>query len=135
MDYEKLMKIAYLSRNNAYAPYSNYKVGSALLTKSGKIYTGANVENLSFSLTDCAERVALTKAVSEGEREFLAIALVGGKGEDIDSVCMPCGACRQAFAEFCSGDFMFIVGTPDKYFIYTLNDLMPMAFAGEIIGE
>ena len=130
MDYENLLKIAMLARERAYAPYSGYKVGSALLTSSGKIYVGANVENKSYSATCCAERVALFKAVSEGESEFLMIAICGGKGE-VEPICSPCGICRQAFDEFVDGDFKYLLGTPEKYFIYTQNDLLPISFNGK----
>ena len=130
MDYENLLKIAMLARERAYAPYSGYKVGSALLTSSGKIYVGANVENKSYSATCCAERVALFKAISEGEREFLMIAICGGK-DDVDDICPPCGICRQALDEFVDGDFKYVIGTPQKYFIYTQNDLLPISFNGK----
>lgn len=132
MDYEKLLKIAVLAREKAYAPYSGYKVGCALLAKSGKVYVGANVENKSFSATCCAERVALFKAISEGEREFTMIAICGGR-ESIDAVCSPCGICRQAISEFVDGDFKYVLGTPEKYFIYTQNDLLPLSFNGKVV--
>ena len=132
MDYEKLLKIATMARENAYAPYSKYRVGCALLAKSGKVYVGANVENKSFSATCCAERVALFKAVSEGEREFVMIAIVGGS-DNLDKICSPCGVCRQAFDEFVDGDFKYILGTLDKYFIYTQNDLLPLSFNGKVV--
>ncbi len=93
------------SRNKAYAPYSNFKVGAAILTKSGKIYGGCNIECASYPICNCAERTALFRAVYDGNKDFTAIAVVGGKeGKEIDSYCPPCGMCRQALREFCSPD-------------------------------
>ena len=112
----------------SYSPYSGFKVGAALLGKSGKVYTGCNVENAGYSPTNCAERTALFKAVSEGEREFVSIAVVGGKGEEIADFCAPCGVCRQALAEFCDEDFKIVLGTPDSLQICTLGQLLPYSF-------
>ena len=97
----KLMEIAVKAREMSYSPYSNFRVGAALLGKSGKVYTGCNVENAGYTPTNCAERTALFKAISEGEHEFSAIAIVGGLGENISEFCAPCGVCRQALSEFC----------------------------------
>jgi cytidine deaminase len=125
----ELIKNAVKARENSYAPYSKYKVGAALLTKSGKVYLGCNVENASYTPTICAERNAFFKAISEGEREFEMIAIVGGKeGEDLSPNCTPCGVCRQVMTEFCSKDFLVILGTPEKYKAYRLEELMPYSF-------
>ncbi len=113
---------------HAYAPYSDYTVGAALLTASGQVYTGCNIENAAYTPTVCAERTALFKAVSEGEREFLSIAIVGGKGKNIADFCAPCGVCRQALAEFCEEDFRVLLGTPENFRAYTFAQLLPFAF-------
>ena len=128
MDDKTLMQLAESVRKTAYAPYSNFKVGCALLTKSGKVYTGINIENASFSPTNCAERTAFFKAISEGEREFEAIAICGGKNESADEICAPCGVCRQVMAEFCKGDFIVILGNVDKMQRHTLSSLLPLSF-------
>ena len=126
-DLELLLK-AIEARELAYAPYSNHKVGAALVGKSGKLYLGCNVESAAYSPTNCAERTAIFKAVSEGEREFTAIAIVGGLGEKLSEVCAPCGVCRQVMAEFCDGDMRIIMGTPDKIVVSTLSELLPYSF-------
>ena len=120
---------AVMAREKAYTPYSNYKVGACLLAKSGKKYLGCNVENASYTPTNCAERTAFFKAISEGERGFEAIAVVGGKdGEPLSLNCTPCGVCRQVMLEFCTKDFKVILGTPDNFKVYTLEQIMPYAF-------
>lgn len=126
-DFE-LMKAAVKARENSYAPYSGFRVGAALLAKSGKAYTGCNVENAAFAPTNCAERTAVFKAVSEGEREFSAIAIVGGRGQELSSLCAPCGVCRQVLAEFCDGNFRILLGTPEKFSAFSMNDLLPYSF-------
>lgn len=126
-DKELLLK-AIEAREFAYAPYSNHKVGAALVGKSGKIYTGCNVENAAYTPTNCAERTALFKAVSEGEREFVAIAIVGGLGDNLSEMCAPCGVCRQVLNEFCDADLKIIMGTPDKITVSTLSELLPYSF-------
>ena len=126
-DKELLLK-AIEARDFAYAPYSNHKVGAALLDKSGKLYTGCNVENAAYTPTNCAERTAIFKAVSEGEREFTAIAVVGGVGDKLSEVCAPCGVCRQVLAEFCDSDLRVILGTPEKITVSTLAELLPLSF-------
>ena len=127
--YRQLMLDAVMAREKAYAPYSNYKVGACLLAKSGKKYFGCNVENASYTPTNCAERTAFFKAISEGERGFEAIAVVGGKdGEPLSLNCTPCGVCRQVMLEFCTKDFKVILGTPDDFKVYTLEQIMPYAF-------
>ena len=126
-DKELILK-ATEARELAYAPYSDHRVGAALVGKSGKIYLGCNVENAAYSPTNCAERTAIFKAVSEGEREFTAIAIVGGVGDKLSDVCAPCGVCRQVMAEFCDGDMRIIMGTPDKITVSTLSELLPYSF-------
>lgn len=130
IDYKLLVKEAYEAQKMAYVPYSHWMVGAALLTKEGKIYRGCNIESSTFSPTNCAERTAFFKAVSEGERSFVAISIVGndkntpiGQGD----YCPPCGVCRQVMTEFCQGDFEIIIAKDyDKYEVYTLAELMPL---------
>jgi cytidine deaminase len=124
----ELLECAIEARKMSYSPYSGFRVGAALVGKSGKIYTGCNVENAGYSSTNCAERTAVFKAVSEGEREFTAIAIVGGKGDEIAPMCAPCGVCRQVLAEFCDKDFRIVLGTPDNVQVYTLATLLPLSF-------
>lgn len=132
MSYEPkiLIDTAKEAMKKAYAPYSGYKVGAALLSASGRLYTGCNIENASFTPTVCAERTAIFKAVSEGEREFVAIAVVGGKDGVIEGIFPPCGVCRQVMTEFCSlDDFKIYLGTAsDEYQCYTLRELLPVSF-------
>lgn len=117
------------ARNNAYTPYSNFKVGAALLCKDGSIYTGCNIENASYSPTVCAERVAIFKAVSEGKREFSAIAVCGSPdGELTQEFCYPCGVCRQVLSEFCDKDFKIYVVSKNDVKEYTLSELLPYSF-------
>ncbi len=122
------MLAAQKARENSYSPYSHFRVGAALLTKSGKVYTGCNIENAAFSATNCAERTAIFKAVSEGERDFEAIAIVGGKEGEVAPFCAPCGVCRQVLAEFCPNDFKIILGCAEKFEVYTLEMLLPFSF-------
>jgi len=124
----ELMCLAVEARKRAYTPYSNFKVGAALLAKSGKVYLGCNIENAAYTPTNCAERTAIFKAVSEGEREFEKIAIVGGMAETIAPFCAPCGVCRQVLAEFCDGDFSILLGTPDNITVCTLDGLLPYSF-------
>ena len=134
MKMEQLVEIAYEAREMSYAPYSQFKVGAALLAKSGKIYKGCNIENAAYTPTNCAERTAFFKAVSEGEREFVAIAIVGGKeGEENLTFCAPCGVCRQVMMEFCDPkEFQIILGRGNKeYKIYLLDELLPLGFGPE----
>ena len=128
MTHGELMMVAAEARKASYSPYSGFKVGAALLGKSGKVYTGCNVENAAYTPTNCAERTAIFKAVSEGEREFTAIAIVGGKGEETASFCAPCGVCRQVLAEFCDEDFTVILGNPEKFEVYPFAKLLPFSF-------
>jgi len=125
---KELLLRAIEARDFAYAPYSNHKVGAALVGKSGKVYTGCNVENAAYTPTNCAERTAIFKAVSEGEREFEAIAIVGGIGDTLSELCAPCGVCRQVLSEFCDNDMKVVMGTPEKISVSTLGDLLPYSF-------
>ena len=126
--YRSLMASAVAAREFSYSPYSGYRVGAALLGADGRIYTGCNIENAGYSPTNCAERTAVFKAVSEGEREFTAIAVVGGSGDTLNAACTPCGVCRQVLAEFCAADMPVILGTPENLRVLTLGDLLPFAF-------
>ena len=126
--YARLMASAAAAREYSYSPYSGYRVGAALLGADGRVYTGCNVENAGYTPTNCAERTAVFKAVSEGTREFTAIAVAGGSGETLDPACTPCGVCRQVLAEFCSPDMPVILGTPEELRVLTLGELLPFAF-------
>ena len=127
---EKLIDTAIKQLKFSYTPYSNFKVGAALLTKSGKIYTGCNIENAAYTPTNCAERTAFFKAVSEGVRDFQAICIVGGKDGKLTEYTAPCGVCRQVMMEFCNPKTFQIILAVDKerYEIYTLEELMPLGF-------
>ena len=126
---KELCALAVKAMDNAYTPYSSFKVGAAILTKSGKVYTGCNIENASFSPTVCAERTAIFKAVSEGEREFSMIAVAGGKNGKIEKICPPCGVCRQVMSEFCEPDFpVLLVKGDGMYEKLILSDLLPLSF-------
>lgn len=130
MEKQSLIERAKQAANNAHAPYSGFQVGAALLTKDGKIFTGCNIENGSFGATCCAERTAFFKAVSEGARQFEAIAVVGGKNGDFSKPCLPCGICRQVMAEFCGSDFEILLqGEDGTSKIYKLSDLLPHTFS------
>lgn len=129
-----LCQQATAAREQAYCPYSHFAVGAALLCKSGRIYTGCNIESAAYSPSICAERTAFAKAVSEGEREFTAIAIVGGKqGEICRELCPPCGVCRQVMMEFCDPEtFLILLATENnEYKEYTLSELLPFGFAAE----
>lgn len=130
-----LVKAAMDARNRAYAPYSHYQVGAALLAADGRIYQGCNVENASYGATNCAERTAFFKAVSEGACVFTAIAIAGGlQGKEIGEYAYPCGICRQVMREFCKPDFQIIVAKSEAdYQIMTLNELLPHGFGGASI--
>lgn len=118
------------ARRQAYAPYSHFCVGAALLTAAGKIYNGCNIENAAYTPTNCAERTAFFKAVSEGERDFAAIAIVGGKTGEALAPTAPCGVCRQVMREFCAPEkFRIILATSEEdYQIYTLAEFFPQGF-------
>ena len=127
---KELLSLAVNAMEKSYSPYSNCKVGAALLCKNGKVFTGTNIENASFSPTVCAERVAVFKAVSEGETEFSEIAVVGGKDGKINGIFAPCGVCRQVLREFCDDDFPIILGESENEFKkVTLKDLLPLSFS------
>ncbi|UKI55712.1 cytidine deaminase [Treponema succinifaciens] len=127
---EKLIKKAIEMLNFSYAPYSNFHVGAALLTSEGEIYTGCNIENAAYGPSNCAERTAIFKAVSEGKKEFEAIAVVGGKNGKIENFCPPCGVCRQVLAEFCKKDFEIVLAkSTNEYKIMTLEQLLPESFS------
>lgn len=126
----ELIRAAFAVRENAYTPYSHFKVGAALLGKSGKVYVGCNIENASFSPTICAERAALAQAVSDGEREFEAIAIVGSMENQVNTLpTSPCGVCRQALFEFGGSSLRVILAkSEDDYQTCTLGDLLPLGF-------
>lgn len=133
---EKLIEMAIEARKSAYAPYSGYRVGAALLTKSGKVYLGCNIENASYTPTVCAERVAVFKAVSEGEKEFEAIAVCGGNKDEIEGGFPPCGVCRQVLREFCSPDDfqVYLIGAGGAYKTVTLSELLPYGFGPDYLN-
>lgn len=116
--------------SHAYTPYSGFRVGAALLTESGRIYTGCNIENAAYTPTNCAERTAFFKAVSEGEQHFKAICIVGGKDGKLTDYTSPCGVCRQVMMEFCEPEEFKIILAIDHehYRIYTLKELLPEGF-------
>ena len=128
---ETLLSMAKEAMMKAYAPYSGFFVGAALLAKSGRVYTGCNIENASLSPTNCAERTAFFKAVSEGEREFEAIAVAGGTGGAVTGLCTPGGVCRQVMQEFCGPNFLIYMGKENGYETRTLGELLPLSFRGE----
>ncbi len=131
---ELLVSEAKKARDLAYAPYSKFYVGAALLTKSGKIYTGCNIESVAHTPTCCAERVAFFKAVSQGEHKFRAIAVIGGKEDaELNKICFPCGVCRQVMQEFCDkNEFEIILaGRKEKVKIFKLKELFPLGFSAD----
>ena len=130
MDKMELVKRAIEAREMSYSPYSNFCVGAALLTKDGKVYKGCNIENAAYGPSNCAERTAIFKAVSEGERDFEAIAIVGApKGEALSEFCSPCGVCRQVMSEFCSKDMPVVLYDGKDIKTYTLEELLPLSFS------
>lgn len=138
MEEKELVKAAIAAREMSYAPYSCFCVGAALLTRSGKIYTGSNIENAAYTPSNCAERTAFFKAVSEGEREFAAIAIVGGKkGEPIGDYCPPCGVCRQVMMEFCDPETFRIIlpKSPNDWKVCSLGELLPLGFNGRNLDK
>ena len=125
---KELVKYAIEAAKNSYSPYFHFNTGAALLTESNKIYLGCNVEN-SCGTSNCAERTAIFKAVSDGERKFKAIAIVGGSNGDFKEFITPCGMCRQVMAEFCDKDFKIILGNKNlEYKVYTFDELLPHSF-------
>lgn len=129
MEDRELMRLASRARERAYAPYSGFAVGAALLGESGQVYLGCNVENASFSATVCAERSALAVAVSAGERRFTAIAVAGAKQGERGAFCPPCGICRQALSEFCGEEFRVLLGTEEEIVAHPLANLLPLSFS------
>lgn len=130
IDRELLIKKAIEARERSYSPYSNFSVGAALLCADGTIFMGANIESASYSPTSCAERVAFFSAVFAGKRDFLAIAVVGGKsGEEISEFCAPCGVCRQVMSEFGKDDFEIILFDGKDEKVFTLNEFLPLRFS------
>lgn len=127
---QSLIRQAFAARRFAYTPYSHFQVGAALLARNGKVYTGCNIENAGYTPTNCAERTALFKAVSEGERAFTAIAIVGSKEGTVNTlVTGPCGVCRQALYEFGGSELTVIMArTEDDYIVTTLGALLPYGF-------
>lgn len=126
----KLVEEAFKAQEKAYTPYSHFQVGAALLGKSGTVYRGCNVENAAYSPSNCAERTAFFKAVSEGEKEFFAIAIVGNEEGMSGDYCPPCGVCRQVMAEFCGPEFRIILGKSlTEWKVYTLGELLPESFS------
>ncbi len=133
MDNKELIRMALEAREQAYVPYSKYMVGAALLTKESKVYKGCNIENAAYTPTNCAERTAFFKAVSEGERNFEAIAVVGGyKGAPVD-YAYPCGVCRQVMMEFCNPKSFRIITaiSEEEYLEKTLEEILPHGFGPE----
>lgn len=127
----ELIEKAIDMRNYSYAPYSKFRVGAALLAKDGKIYGGCNIENAAYGPSNCAERTAFFKAVSEGVRDFTVIAIAGGPEEGIVDLCAPCGVCRQVMAEFCEDDSFLVIlaKSVEEYEVYTLRELFPKSFS------
>ena len=134
---EKMIELATGQLAFSYAPYSGFKVGAALLTQEGKIYTGCNIENAAYTPSNCAERTAFFKAVSEGERAFEAICIVGGKDGVLTNYTAPCGVCRQVMMEFCNPDtFQIILAiSKEQYKIFTLKELFPLGFGPDNLGK
>lgn len=126
MEIKKLIEEAKKSQENSYSPYSHFRVGSALLTKEGKVFTGCNIENVSYTPSCCSERTAFFKAVSEGYKEFESIAIIGDQ-----PFCTPCGVCRQVMSEFCDKDFKIYLTDGKEYKEYTLEQLLPLSFGLE----
>lgn len=132
MKYEELMTLAKQARERAYAPYSGFSVGAALLCSDGGVFLGCNVENASFTPTCCAERVAIFSALASGVKDFSAMAVAGGRGEEGAPLCMPCGVCRQVMSEFCGEDFPVILeGEGGDVRAFSLGELLPYRFVLE----
>ena len=134
--YRDLIQKAVSMLNFSYVPYSRFHVGAALLTSDDQIYTGCNIENASFGPSNCAERTAFFKAVSEGKKSFKAIAIVGGPDGKIKDYCPPCGVCRQVMSEFCNADFKIILAkNTEDYIVKTLDEILPLRFGAEDINR
>ena len=126
------------ARERSYAPYSKYMVGAALLTKSGKVYHGCNIENAAYGPTNCAERTAFFKAIYDGERAFEKIAIVGAmEGKEANDTCAPCGVCRQVMMEFCDSESfqIVLVDGEEKHMVFTLKELLPYGFGPANLTE
>ena len=128
---EELVKLAKEAMMQAYAPYSGFFVGAALLCADGSVYQGCNIENAAYGPTNCAERTAFFKAVYDGHRDFKAIAICGGKGGNITGAFPPCGVCRQVMREFCQDDFTIYLVTDQGYETRTLTQLLPDSFRAD----
>ena len=130
---KELINEAIKGAEKSYAPFSKFNVGAAILTKDGKIFRGCNIENSAYGPSNCAERTAIFKAVSEGYKEFEAIAIVGGYNHNFNNFCAPCGVCRQVMMEFCDKDFKIYLGNSNlEYKEYTLEELLPEGFKLEV---
>ncbi|MCI5615370.1 MAG: cytidine deaminase [Clostridia bacterium] len=127
---QELIRRALLAREQAYTPYSHFQVGAALLTRTGTVYPGCNIENAAYTPTNCAERTAFFSAVAQGERDFAAIAIVGGPQGGVLDYTAPCGVCRQVMMEFCDPNTFRILAarSPEDYRVFTLRELMPQSF-------
>ncbi|MDE6687117.1 MAG: cytidine deaminase [Lachnospiraceae bacterium] len=136
MEEKELIRVAMQARQRAYAPYSNFLVGAALLTENGKVYQGCNIENASYGATNCAERTAVFRAVSEGETRFSAIAIVGGMRDKELTYAYPCGICRQVLREFCEPERMWVIVARSEtdYKKRTLSELLPESFGPDFAG-
>ena len=137
---EEMIDLAIKQLGYSYAPYSHFHVGAALLAKNGTYYTGCNIENAAYTPTNCAERTAIFKAISEGNKEFVAIAIVGNKAgikQGEGDYCAPCAVCRQVMAEFCDLDTfkVIIAKDTDDYLEHTLGELLPLAFTGKALDK
>lgn len=131
MNNSELINKAITAMEQAYSPYSKFCVGAALLSNSGKVYLGANIENASFSATVCAERTAFFEAVKNGDKNFCSIAVVGGEFGKIKDFCYPCGVCRQVMQEFCDADFEIVLFNGEDIKTITLGELLPFGFGRE----
>lgn len=134
---QEMIRRAIRQMEFSYAPYSGFKVGAVLLTEVGNFYTGCNIENAAYTPTNCGERTAFFKAVSEGERKFRAICIVGGKEGNLTDYTAPCGVCRQVMMEFCDPEtFQIILAvSEEKYQVFTLKELMPLGFGPDNLKE
>ena len=131
----ELAKAASGALKNSYSPYSGFRVGAALLAASGRVYSGCNIENASYPAGICAERAALSRAVSAGEREFIRLAVVGGREGKITGFCPPCGICRQALAEFCGEEFEILLYNGAEIRKFSLGGLLPLGFVRNSLCE
>lgn len=130
---EKLIQEAKKAMENSYSPYSGFQVGAAVLTKEGSIFKGTNIENAAYSPTICAERVAIAKAVSEGHKEFAAIAVTAKNSEGKEVMASPCGVCRQVMSEFCQDDFQIFLEEKGEIKEYSLAQILPLRFVKEVL--